>query len=368
MAEAALKTQNVVETIAQKTIDYLNVPCIVGHEQYFLNYLMEEYQAMDLTAIRHEGLLEVYGSRPRSAIICAHIDRHGLISIGHGEYVYAAQYVKEIKYGQNNRASQKEIANITKRFEGEPVYAFDPQLGKKLGVGTIRTCDPEMLKGDALFEVEGLDGVELGFPLAYARTARVENGFLKGQIDNALSLSVVSALFANGFEGTALLTTEEEIGKSWTHLAAWLLENFVRTQDLIVLDTSPYNDPEAIEKGMLVFRNRDMNEKYSVALVQKLKQRADALKIPYQVKDEVMLASGKTVEQLGSTELGKLIQGTKHQWSGATVQVPTMMYHTSNETTSLSAINAFYGFLRNILMEQPLDLNISIEPLGGGKS
>jgi len=368
MAETALKTQDAVDEIAQKTIDYLSTPCVVGHEQFFLNHLMEEYQAMGMTAIRHEGLLEIYGSKPRAAIICAHIDRHGLISIGHGEYVYAAQYVKEIKYGQNNRASQKEIASITKRFEGEPVYAFNPQSGKNLGVGTIKTCDPGLLKGDALFEVEGLDGVELGFPLAYARTARVENGFLKGQIDNALSLGVVNALFSNGFEGTALLTTEEEIGKSWTHLAAWLLENFVRTQDLIVLDTSPYNDAETIEKGMIVFRNRDMNEKYNPSLVDKLKRRAEALKIPYQVKDEMMLASGKTIEQLGSTELGKLIQGTKGQWSGATVQVPTLMYHTSNETTSLSAIRAFYGFLRNILMEQPLDLSISIEPLDGGKS
>jgi hypothetical protein len=293
--------------------------------------------------------------------LCAHIDRHGLISIGHGEYVYAAQYIKEIKYGQNNRASQKEIASITARFEGERIYAYDENTGKNLGAGIIKTCDPWLLKGDALFEVEGLDTIELGTPLAYARTARVENTYFKGQLDNAISLGIIHALFKNGFSGTALLTTEEEIGKSWTHLAAWLLENEVKTKNLVVLDTSPFADPDPIDKAMLVFRNRDMSAIFNPEMTEHFKKRAQELGIPFLMKDESLLAKGKTIEQIGSTELGRLIQGTKGQWSGATVQIPTIMYHTSNETTSIAAIRNYYSFLWNILMEQPLGFQISIE-------
>ena len=361
MQTAKIKAQTAVDAVIAKTIEYLAVPCVVGHENSVANYLLAEYAQMGLSAIRHEGLVEVHGAKPYSAILTVHIDRHGLISIGHGEYVYAAQYIKEIKYGQNNRNSQKEIAAITARFEGERVNAYDDETGKILGTGLIKTCDPFLLKGDALFEVEGLGEIELGTALAYARTGRVEGNYFKGQLDNAISLGVIHALFKNGFAGTVLFSTEEEIGKSWTHLAAWLLENNMRTQDLLVLDTSPFNDPSPVDEGKLIFRNRDMSAPFNAALTKALCTVADRLKISYLFKDEILLAQGKTVEQLGSTELGKLIRGTSGQWSGATIQIPTIMYHTSNETTSIPAIDNFYTFLWNILMEQPLHFGISIE-------
>lgn len=362
MSKPGSKIKTITDTIVARTIEYLSLPCVVGHEQFFLHYLYETYKDQGYGVIKHEGLLEIQGPEPSSALICAHIDRHGLISIGHGEYVYAAQYMKEIKYGQNNRASQKEIADITKRFEGEQVYIYDPETGRTLGSGIIKTCDPWLLKGDALFEVKGLEkDINLGFPLAYARTARVEKNLFKGQLDNALSLGVIHTLYANGFKGTALLTTEEEIGKSWAHLAAWLHTNFITADNIIVLDTSPYNSSEPVDKGMVIFRNRDMSEKFNAALVGRLKSRAEKLNIPYQFKDEYLAAAGKNTRQFGSTELGRLIQGTKRKWLGATVQIPTLMYHTSNETTSLEAIRNYYALLANILMEDPLDLSFGVD-------
>ncbi len=358
-----IKTTPEVDAVITKTIEYLAAPCVVGHEQYFLGYLLEDFKKLGLKTIRHDGLLEVHGSKPYSAILTAHIDRHGLISIGHGEYVYAAQYIKEIKYGQNNRNSQKEIAAITARFEGERVFAYDDTTGKNLGAGLIKTCDPFLLKGDALFEVDSMNELDLGTPLAYARTGRVEGKFFKGQLDNAISLGVIHTLFKNGFAGTALLSTEEEIGKSWIHLAGWLLENGIRTQDIIVLDTSPFVDPTPVDDGMLIFRNRDMTAPFNAGLTDAMRTMADRMKLKYCFKDEILIAQGKTTEQLGSTELGKLIRGTNGQWGGATVQIPTIMYHTSNETTSIAAINNYYAFLWNILMGQPLQFGIGIEPL-----
>jgi putative aminopeptidase FrvX len=167
---------------------------------------------------------------------------------------------------------------------------------------------------------------------------------------------VIYALYKNGYQGTTLFSCEEEIGKSWVHLAAHLKASRMENKALLVIDTSPFTDAAPIDQGMIVLRNRDMSAKFNPALVGALKTRCSVLEIPYQVKDEVLLAKGKSVSQLGSTELGRLIQNTKKKWSGATVQVPTMMYHTSNETTSRAAIRNYYRFLKNILIDDPLPL------------
>jgi putative aminopeptidase FrvX len=347
---------NDVETIIAKTMEYLGIPSVVGHEQFFINYLRKDFEALGMTASRHPGILEINGNKPYSAIVCAHIDRHGLISLGKGEYAYAAQYIKEIKYGEANRSSRKELENLGKRFAGESVYAYDPQTGERLGEGIIEVCHPLMMMGEALFFIQGMKATKHDIPVAYARTAREQDGYLKGQIDNALSIGVIYALYRSGYQGTILFSCEEEIGKSWVHLAAHLKSAKMENKTLIVIDTSPFVDAEPIDRGMIVFRNRDMSAKFNPALVSALKTRCSVMEIPFQVKDEILLAKGKSVSQLGSTELGRLIQNTRKKWSGATVQVPTMMYHTSNETTSRLAIRNYYRFLKNILIDDPLPL------------
>ncbi len=347
---------NDIEMVIAKTMEYLGVPSVVGHEQFFVNYLKKDFEAIGLTASKHDGILEIHGAKPHSAVLCAHIDRHGLISLGKGEYAYAAQYIREIKYGEPNRASRRELENLGKRFAGESVYAYDPHTGERLGEGIIEVCHPLMMMGEALFFIQGMKATKHDIPVAYARTAREQDGYLKGQIDNALSIGVIYALYKNGYQGTTLLSCEEEIGKSWVHLAAHLKASKMENKTLLVIDTSPFVDAAPIDQGMIVLRNRDMSAKFNPALVGALKTRCSVLEIPYQVKDEVLLAKGKSVSQLGSTELGRLIQNTKKKWSGATVQVPTMMYHTSNETTSRLAIRNYYRFLKNILIDDPLPL------------
>jgi len=352
---------NEVESIIAKTMEYLGIPAVVGYEQCFLTHLYNDFKSLGLPVFRHPRLLEVRGNDPHSAIICAHIDRHGLISIGDGEYVYAAQYIREIKYGEENRSSKKELESIAGRFEGETIFAYDPKTGKKLGKGIIEVCNPHMKNGDALFYVWGLDDVPQGTPLAYARTAKAEGDQLRGQVDNTISLGVVHALFRAGFQGTALLATEEEIGKSWVHIAEYLEKENIETKDLLVIDTSPYADFHPAEKGMVILRNRDKSECFNEELVNALKDRCDLLGQAYQVKDEMLLAQGKEIDELGSTELGRLVQNFEGRWSGATVQIPTNMYHTSKETTTRQAIKSYFRFLQDILIHDPVKLDIKVK-------
>lgn len=348
---------DIIDHITWKTAEYLRVPSVVGYEGIFLSHLQQDFQKLGLEAHRLRGALRVHGPKPDSAIVTAHLDRHGLISLGHDQFVYAAQYIREIKYGEPNRTSEKEIAEIGRRFNGEVVTAYDPITGAKLGEGTIQASASETITGSALFNVKGMPDLSLGIPVAYDRKAMTEDGYFKGQIDNAISLAVIHALYKNGFQGTAIIPADEEIGKSWTHIAAALQIMQSETKNLIVIDTSPYTDARAIDEGMVILRHRDGNDVFNAALVARLRERCETLGVPYQFKDEILLAAGKLPEQLGSTELGKLIKHSDRRWSGATVQIPTLMYHTSRETTSLSAIGNYYRFLHNILIDAPLALD-----------
>lgn len=341
--------------IVKKTIEYLSVPSVVGHEKFFMEYLYADFRKIGAYAYRNNGLLDVQGGEPYSAIVCAHLDRHGLICLGDGEFGYAAQYIKEAKYGENNQSSRKQVESIAKRFEGEKVYAYHPDTGENLGEGVIEACYPHMRNSDALFLVDGFGTLEQNIPLAYSRQARVEDEFLKGQIDNVISLAVVYALFLAGYKGTALLTCEEEIGKSWLHIARYLDGMEIETKELYVLDTSPYTRPEVIEDGPVIFRHRDKSEIFNAAMTDRLKRRCLEMGLPFLVKDEDLLAAGKTVEELGSTELGKLVLGSQGRWNGTTVQIPTLMYHTSNETTTLHALDHYYTFLEQVLIKDRED-------------
>lgn len=344
-----------IDTIIAKTIEYLAVPAVVGHEFPFLMYLKNDFERLGYNTSISEGVLAVYSDEdPYNRIISAHLDRHGLISIGEGEYAYAAQYMKEIKYGEVNNSSQKELNSIKERFEGEVVFAYDSKSGKWLGQGQIQTCQACLKSGDAVFHVPHMKHLEQNTPLAYARSAKEEGEYFKGQIDNAISLGTMYAVLKEGYKGTFLLTAEEEIGKSWVNIARWLEEMDMQRDDLIILDTSPYKTMTIIDQGALVLRRRDKSGEFNTALVDKLAQRCQDLEIPYQIKDEALLAEGKQIKDLGSTELGRLVLETEGKWSGATVQIPTVLYHTSNETTSRACIRNYYNFLRSAFVTDPL--------------
>ena len=316
-----------------------------------MNFLYEDFKALGLSAYKHNGLLEITANKPNTQIISAHIDRHGLISLGDDEYVYAAQYIKEIKYGENNKSSRKLLEAISKRFEGESVYAYHPQTGEKLAEGFIQACYPDIRNNDAQFFLEGIPQLEQNVPLAYSRQARFEDEQFKGQIDNAISIAVIYALYEAGYDGIALLTREEEIGKSWLHMAEYLEGMQIETKRLMVLDTSPFNNEDVINDGQVIFRTRDKSECFNDGFVKELSMRCEKMELPYQIKDQEMLKAGKDIDDLGSTELGRLVEGSQGHWNGATIQIPTLMYHTSNETTTAKAIENYYAFLRNILIE-----------------
>jgi len=342
-----------LETIVQKTIEYLAVPSVVGYEKLFIDYLYQDFIRLGLSVQKHDGILEVNGKQPHAHIVTAHLDRHGLISLGDGTYAYAAEYINNTRYNEDHVSSQAMLRAIGKRFEGELMYAYNPATGDHLGEGLIERAPSFGQGGDAYFSIQNMSDIPKGTPIAYARKAEIDKDYFKGQIDNTLSLGVIYTLFQNGFQGTALLSCEEEIGKSWQYITRWLAQNSIRTHKLFVLDTSPYREKDPVDCGWVTLRSRDKSGIFNSDLLTTLKDKCDTLNIPYQIKDEFFLSLGLSVDDLGSTELGRIIQNTNGKWSGITVQIPTTEYHTSYETTSKQSIAHYYRLLSNLLIATP---------------
>lgn len=342
------------ETVVMKTVEYLTVPAVVGHERPFIDHLLQDFKRLGMKVERIEGGIAVFGDNPTSNIITAHIDRHGLISLGDGKYAYAAQHIKREKYKEDSESTSRMLHAISERFDNEFVYAYDSNTGEKLGGGVIMDAEDHFETGDeAIFHIRGMKDMDIDVPIAYARGSISNSVELKGQIDNVLSLGVIYTLFQNGYQGTALLCTEEEIGKSWVHLENWLNENKAGEQNLFVLDTSPYRETNPVANGWVTLRNRDKSAVFNLKLVEEIKARCEELNIQYQVKDEYFMSLGLEIEDLGSTELGRLVQGTDGRLSGVTIQIPTTEYHTSYETTSRVCIESYYALLHDLLIKNP---------------
>ncbi len=342
------------DTVVAKTVEYLAVPSVVGFEKHFIKFLKNDFENLGLTVVEHNGVLEVTGRDPKAAIISAHIDRHGIISRGNHQFGYAAEYMKETKYDQDKTPTERMIDAIGDRFNGEKVYAYDPQTGDKLGEGVISDSGPRVIDKDCIFTLYGMPDLPEGIPVAYARTAVSDGDVFKGQIDNVVSLGVIYCLFQNGFQGTALLTCEEEIGKSWVHITNWLEAKKIETKELVIIDTSPYREVAPIEMGAVVLRNRDKNAVFDETFTAKIKQRCIDKLIPFQFKDEYLTQLGVETKGLGSTELGRIVEKSNGRWSGTSIQIPTTEYHTSYETTNRDSIENFYFILQNILVNEPI--------------
>ena len=323
------------QRIITKLGEYLRKPSVVGYEQFFKHYLAEDFLREGYEVEEQEKLVIVRKKNTQSdKIITAHIGRQGLLVNAKQEFEYATfcQSPKEHHLSDS----------IGKRFLGEIMYAYNEQ-GEKLAQGKVEHfTETERL----LFDVEIMKTLPVGTPIAYLSKLVQKEGRLSAQIDNVISVAVAYQLVQDGFDGTLLLTTEEETGKSWKHILHYLQDNNISTQQIITLDTSPYDNNHAIDEGVVVLRNRDESGMFNTQLVEQLGGKLEKADVPYEMKDEVLL---KEKKHLGRTELGRIVRETNGKYNGATIQIPTIHYHTNYETTSEKALMNYYKALRLVL-------------------
>lgn len=345
--------------VSNEFIDLLKIiirqPSVVGAEHSFFRVLQRELEERGATVTWYEGLLVAQGNKPQSAMFSAHIDRHGLICTGPNEFQYAAFIAANRTDLLNNSVSEELMSKVTERFKSEKVFAYEPWSGAYRGNGIINNSYVCEFRNNLIFEIEGLDDVVAGTPVAFKDKLKINNGRIEGQLDNVLSAAALVHLFSLGFQGTAFFTAQEEAGKSWRYLLEWFRRFGNSTNRLIVVDTSPFSNIADANKQLLVLREKDANASFNKESTMFVEALCRNNNISYLYKDHYIEADNERLKQLGemphtlgSTEMGRIIAASNRLVDGTTLQIPTTGYHTMEESASLESIDAFIKLLMNI--------------------
>lgn len=330
----------------------IRCPSVVGAEHSFFRVLQRELEERGARVTWYEGLLVAQGSRPDSVYFSSHIDRHGLICTGPNEFQYAAFVAGARSDLLGNSVNEQLMKKVAGRFVGQTVYAYEPWSGVYRGKGKIEHTYICEYRNNLSFQVSGLEHLVAGTPIAFADKLKETGDALVGQLDNVLTAACLVYLFEQGFEGTAFFTAEEEAGKSWRYLLEWFRRFGGRTNQLIVLDTSPFPDFAATREQTLVLRHRDVNAEFNAALTARVADLCAARGYRVTYKDDWVVArnaqlqtQGQPPMSLGSTELGRIVAASQGLVDGTTLQIPTSGYHTLAETAPLESVQAFLQIL-----------------------
>jgi hypothetical protein len=342
--------------ISNEFIDLLKAiirqPSVVGAEHSFFRVLQRELEERGTHVTWYEGLLVAQGSKPFSTMFSAHIDRHGLICTGPDEFQYAAFISANRTDLLNNSVSEEMMTKVTERFRTEQVFAYEPWSGVYRGTGVIRNSYVCEFRNNLIFEIDGLDDVVAGTPVAFKDKLKINTGRLQGQLDNVLSAAVLVHLFSLGFKGTAFFTAQEEAGKSWRYLLEWFRRFGGSTNRLFVVDTSPFPSIELANQQLLVLREKDANATFNKRATLLVEEMCQCQQLSYLFKDRYVEADNARLERLGekphslgSTEMGRIIAASNGLVDGTTIQIPTTGYHTMEESASLESVTAFISLL-----------------------
>ncbi len=332
--------------------DLMRSPSVVGAEHSFFRVLQRELEERGVKVTWYEGLLVAQGNDPTQPMFSAHIDRHGLVCTGPNEFQYAAFVAGSRSDLLGNSVSEEFLNKVADRFPDLNVYAYEPWSGTYRGTGKIKRTYKCEYRNNLIFELDGLDHLVAGTPVAFRDRLKTQNGLLSGQLDNVFSAAALIYLFENNFQGTAFFTAQEEAGRSWRYLLEWFRRFGGSTNQLIVLDTSPYPTQEDANARHVILRHRDANAEFNVELTERLRLLCEQQKLNYEFKDQYIeeknraaLASGGKNTSLGSTELGRIVSASNKLVDGTTLQLPTAGYHTMDESASIHSVNAFLSLL-----------------------
>ncbi|MDH5612738.1 MAG: peptidase M42 [Gammaproteobacteria bacterium] len=330
-------------------------PSVVSAEHSFFRVLQRELEERGAKVTWYEGLLVAQGSKPYSTMFSAHIDRHGLICTGPNEFQYAAFIAGNRTDLLNNSVSEELMTKITERFQSIPVFAYEPWSGAYRGNGVIKNSYVCEFRNNLIFEIDGLNDVVAGTPVAFKDKLSINNDRLEGQLDNVLTASAIVHLFSLGFQGTAFFTAQEEAGKSWRYLLEWFRRFGHSTNRLFVVDTSPFPSVEAANEQLLVLREKDANAAFNKEATKLVENLCTENNLSYVYKDRYveeenkkLVAAGGHARSLGSTEMGRIIAASNGLVDGTTIQIPTSGYHTMQESASWESVDAFIKLLTDL--------------------
>lgn len=335
--------------ILAKTCEYLDVPAVVGRETPFLDHIARDFRALGCKVERPKDLAVIDTGRPGPVFI-AHGDRHGAVSDGSGGFIYAAHAAATEETLQGRApVDQTVAAQLAERHGGDDIFAYNPTNGGRIAYGVVDGAALDDRGHVALLIKDMLD-LPQGAPLAFARSLeRNQRGFIAGQIDNALTIAALRVGTEFGLGGRIVITAEALIGRSARHFLHWAQSGgLAPTQDLVVCDTSPFDDAAASLAGTVILRRRDASASFHADQVSRLERAASSVGAPIIFKDsfierenDARTRRGETPKSMDFTELGWITAQSKGVYAGATLQLPTFDQRTSYESTTPRAVAAF---------------------------
>ncbi len=331
-------------------------PSVVGVEDAFFRVLRRELEAFPVKVERYHGLLVAQGSDPESLYLSAHVDRHGLLCTGPNEFQYAAFIAGNRGELTGDSVSEQFMELVAGRFEGQRVQAHTPYAGSYLGQGMITKSYVCPRRRNLIFEINGLEFLQPGTPVSFLDRLQVDGGRVAAQLDNVVSVAMLIEMIRLGFQGTALFTAGEEAGRSWRFAVEWFQRGGIRTDELIVLDTSPFPDFDELAKQDVALRTRDSMAEFDSKMTERLVASCEELGIRYRFKDRYVEELNRNREKklsIGRTELGRVVTATDGAVRGTTLQLPTSSYHTATETAETSSLVAMHRLLCHVCGLQP---------------
>ena len=137
------------------------------------------------------------------------------------------------------------------------------------------------------------------------------------------------------------------------------IKNNVTTNELLVLDTSPYDTRIEADIQQVVLRNRDANARFKSPVLKQLKNFCHKNSIDFSCKDTFIQEKNKIRKEkglplltLGSTELGRIVMESKGSIQGTTLQIPTTGYHTVEETASIKSVKTILYILSSLYIDK----------------
>ncbi len=345
--------------ILAKTNEYLDFPSVVGHETPYLDHLARDFEALGAGVERPRNLCVVrLGEQAggEGPVYLAHVDRHGAVTAEDGAPVYAAHAVKNSKYGDATSPSADFAEAISRRYAGEEMFAYDRRTGGRIAYGDVTGAKLDA-DNRLVLTLKDMPALPPGTPLAFARKLdRSQVGYVTGQLDNPVSAAALRVAAEFGLKGTIVFTAEEEIGRSAEHFLTWAQAGGIKPgRELIVLDTTPFDDGAAALAGAVILRRRDATARFDPEAVRRLETAASGSGAPIIFKDsfierenDARARRGQTPKSMGLTELGRIARDSDGRYTGATLQVPTFNYHSNNESTTPRALTAFVRTLSKV--------------------
>ncbi len=342
------------QEIISKAREYIHVPSVIRFEKPFFDHLAQDF-SLPGYSVEPQGRLLVVKRKNSSSpnILMVHVDRHGLATTANGRIDYA-DFEARRYYGDKIKSAESLFKKAGQRFVGETMFAHD-LMGKILAEGVVNSFSYDFEKKEMSFLMSGMPVFHDGVALAYKPRFEQSEGLISAQMDNAISVATAFQLVKEGYDGRILLVAEEEIGKSWQHAARYLTSQGISSHEIIDLDTTPYDNEDALKEGKLALRNKDQHGTFNSALVSRMKKTLEELSIPYDMKDELIeqenasLPSNVKPKKLGTTDLGRIVENTNGTLNGATLQIPSTKYHTNQETVSEKSLANYYLALKKIL-------------------